>query len=76
MKSSGFACSGRLARGHADDAFAAAPLRAIFADVGALDQAGVGDGDDDTFVGDQVFDRDFALVGNDLGHTRRGVFLL
>ena len=32
-----------FARGHADDAFAAAALRAIRADIGALDKAAVGD---------------------------------
>jgi hypothetical protein len=53
----------RFARGHADDALAAAALGAIGTDVGALDQAGVGDGDDDAFVGDQVFDGDLAFLG-------------
>ncbi len=36
----------------------------------------MGDGDDDPFVGDQVFDGNFALVGNQLGQSRRGVFFL
>ena len=34
----------------------------------------MGDGDDDAFVGDQVFDGDFAFVGDQLGQARRGVF--
>ena len=63
-----------LAGGHADDALAAAALGAIGADGGALDQAGVGDGDDDAFVGDEVFDGDLAFVGDQLGEARGGVF--
>ena len=65
-----------FARGHADDAFAAAALRAIRADVGALDQAAVRERDDDAFVGDEVFDGDLAFVRHDLGLARRGVLLL
>ena len=64
-----------LARGHADDAFAAAALGAVGTDVGPLDQAGVGDGDDDAFVRDEVFNGDLAFVGHDLAQARRGVFL-
>ena len=55
-----------LARGHADDAAAAAALRAVAADVGALDERVVGEGDDDALVGDQVLDGHLALVGDDL----------
>ena len=67
---------GALAGLHADDALAAAALRAVGADVGALDQAAVRDGDDDAFVGDQVLDGDLAFVGHQLGQARRGVLLL
>lgn len=59
---------------HADDAFAAAALSAVAADGGAFDVAGVGDGDDAAFVGDEVFDVDFAFVGDDLGAAGVGVF--
>ena len=45
-----------FARGHADHALAAAALRAIGADRGALDEAAVRDGDDDAFVGDEILD--------------------
>ena len=55
-----------FARGHADDAFAAAALRAVGADGGALDEAVVRERDDDAFVGDEVFDGDLAFVGHDL----------
>ena len=55
-----------LARGHADHAAAAAPLRAVAADVGALDQRIVGDGDDHALVRDEVLDGHLALVGHDL----------
>ena len=65
-----------LARRHANDAFAAAPLGAVGADVRALDQAVVREGDDDAFVGDQIFDRDFAFVRHDLGQARRGILFL
>ena len=34
------------------------------------------EGDDDAFVGDQVFDGDLAFVGHELGQARRGVLLL
>ena len=64
---------GAFAGGHADDALAAAALGAIGADGGALDEAGVGDGDDDAFVGDEVFDGDLAFVGNNVGQARGGV---
>ena len=64
---------GAFARGHADDAFAAATLRAVGADVGALDQAVVGERDDHALVGDQIFDGDLAFVGHQLGQARRGI---
>ena len=55
-----FAC------GHADDPAAPPALRAVAADVRALDQRGVREGDDDALVGDEVLDRHLALVGDDL----------
>ena len=69
-----FGCA--FAGGHADDPFAAAPLGAIGADVGAFDQAVMADGDDDAFIGDEVFDGHFAFVGRQFGQARRGVFFL
>ena len=66
-----------FAGGHADDALAAAALGAIAGlTLVRLMQAGVGEGDDDAFVGDEVFDGDFAFVGHQLGQARRGVFFL
>ena len=66
---------GAFARGHADNPFAAAALGAIGADVRPLDQAGVGEGDDDPLVRDQVLDGDLAFVGHQIRHARRGVLL-
>jgi hypothetical protein len=43
------------------------------ADVGAFDEAVVGEGDDHRFVGDEVLDGDLAFVGDDLGESRGGV---
>ena len=59
-----------FARGHADDALAAAALRAKGADGGAFDEAAVGDADDAAFVGDEILHVDLAFVGHDL--VRRG----
>ena len=59
-----------FARGHADHAFAAAPLRAERADGGALDEAAVRDADDAAFVGDQIFHVDLAFVRHELGQAR------
>jgi hypothetical protein len=44
----------------ADDALAAAFLRAVFGDGCALDEAEVGDGDDATLVGDDVLHAELA----------------
>ena len=66
----------RLAGGHADDALAAPALGAVGGDGGALDEAGVREGDDDALVGDEVFDGDFALVGDNLREAWRGVLFL
>jgi hypothetical protein len=77
MKSAASPSTGRgLAGGHADDPLAAAALRAVFADVGALDQAVVGERDDDRFVGDQVLDGDLALVRHQIGQARVAYFSL
>ena len=51
----------------ADDALAAAFLRAVFGDGGALDEAEMGDGDDAAFVGDDVFHAEIAEGADDLG---------
>ena len=70
----GFALhDGVFAGAHADDAFAAPALGAVRADVGALDEAVVREGDDDAFVGDEVLNRHVALVWDDVGPARRGV---
>src|SRR5439155_347740 len=50
-----------------DDALAAASLPAVRGDREPLDVAGVGHGDDHVLFGDQVLDRELALVGDDLG---------
>src|SRR5437773_10473017 len=65
---------GAFAGGHANDPFAAAPLRAVGTDVGPLDQSVVGQRDDDAFVGNQVFDGNFAFVRHQFGEAWRGVF--
>ena len=46
--------------------FASAPLGVIERSRGALDVARVRDRDDDIFVGDQIFERDFHLLVDDL----------
>src|SRR5438309_1596211 len=50
-----------------DDALAAAPLAAVRGHREPLDVARVGHGDDHVLFGDQVLDRELALVGDDLG---------
>ena len=55
-----------FARRHADDAFAAAPLRAERADRGALDESAVRDADDAALVGDEILHVDLAFVGDEL----------
>ena len=65
-----------FARGHADDAFAAAPLRAKGADRGALDKAVVRDADDAAFVGDEILHVDLAFVRHELGQARAGVLVV
>src|ERR1017187_2015333 len=64
-----------LFRRHADDAFAAAALRAIGTDVGALEQAVVRERDDDALVGNEILDVDLAFVGFEISQARGGVFL-
>lgn len=65
-----------LAGGHADHALAAAFLGAERAHERALDEAVVGEGDNDSLVGNKVFDGHLAFVGNDLGAAWSGVFAL
>ena len=48
-------------------ALAAAPLRAVVVDLGALGVAAAGDRDDDVLLGDEVLDRHVAVEGHDLG---------
>jgi hypothetical protein len=60
----------------ADDALAAALLRAVVGDGGALDEAEVGDGDDAALVGDDVLHAELAGGADDLGAAGRGVFRL
>src|SRR5690606_35969968 len=57
-----------------DDTLAAALLGAELGDAGALDEAGVGDGDDHALVGDDVLHAEVAHVGHDLGFAGGGVF--
>ncbi len=64
-----------FARGHADDAFAAAALRAESADRGAFDETAVGDADDAALVRDEILHVDLAFIGNELGQTRGGVLV-
>ena len=64
-----------FARCHADDAFAAAALRAKRADRGALDEAAVGDADDAAFVARSDPPCDLAFVRHELGQARGGVFV-
>ena len=64
-----------FARRHADHAFAAAALRPERADRGPLDEPAVSNADDATFVRDQILHVDLALVGNELGQSRRRVFV-
>ncbi len=57
-----------LAGAHADAPLAAAALHAVGADRGPLDVAGVGNGDRNVLVGDQILDAELAaLVVDDLG---------
>ena len=55
-----------FARGHADDTFAAASLRAIGTYISPLDQTGMAQRDDHSFIGDQIFDGDVSLVGYEI----------
>jgi hypothetical protein len=65
-----------LVRLGADDALAAAFLRAVVGDGGALDEAEVGDGDDAALVRDDVLHAELAERADDLGAARRGVLRL
>ena len=55
-----------FARGHADDAFAAAPLRPKRADGRAFDKAAVRDADDAAFIRDEILHVDLAFVRHEL----------
>ena len=60
----------------ADDAFAAALLRAVCAYARALYKSVVGNGDYAAFVCDDVFHAEFAFRGHKLGLARRRIFFL
>ena len=63
-----FVLFGRAFAGrHADDPFAAPPLRAIGTDVRSFDQAVMRQSDNHSFIGDKVFNGNLALVRHDLG---------
>ena len=59
----------------ADDAFAAAFLRAEIGHAGAFDEPEVRDCDDHAFIRDDIFHPEFANGVADFGFTRGGVFL-
>src|ERR1043165_7781248 len=65
-----------FARPHADTTFAPASLVAIVRDGGALDVAGVADGDRHVFLGDQVFDTELAFLSENFRPARIAVLLL
>ncbi len=52
---------------HAETPGAAAPLLAVGGDGRALEVAGVGDGDGDLLVGDEVFELELGGLVDDLG---------
>ena len=61
---------------HADAAGAAAALLAVGADGGALEVAGVRDGDGDLLVGDEVFELEVGGFVEDLGAAGVAVLVL
>ena len=67
---------GALPRSHADYSLAAAPLRPIRTDIGALNQSIMRERDDDSFIGNQVFNRNLSLIRHQLGQPRGCVFFL
>ena len=58
---------------HAETSGAAAALLAVGGDGGALEVAGVGDGDGDLLVGDEVFEGEFGCFVDDLSAARVAV---
>src|SRR6185295_15821980 len=56
-----------LPEGRARHTLAAALLRAVVVDLGALGIAGAGDGDDHLLAGDEVLHRDLAVERHDRG---------
>src|SRR5947209_11378734 len=65
-----------FARGHTDDAFAAAALRPEGADGRPLDEPAVSNAYDAALIRDQVLHVDLALVRDELGQAWAGVLLL
>src|SRR5262249_15976784 len=70
-----FFFGGAFPRLHADDPFAAAPLRAKCAYSRALDKAAMSDADDATLIADKIFDIDFALFRTEFRHARGPVLV-
>src|SRR5437764_811104 len=64
-----------LARLHANDAFAAAPLCTKRTNGGALNKTAVRDVDDATLIGNEVLHIDLRLIRNDFRQARRTVFV-
>ena len=58
-----------LARGHADDAFAAAALRPKRAHGRTLDETAVRDADDAALVGDEILHVDLAFIDCELSQA-------
>src|SRR5580704_9164827 len=61
---------------HPDDASSATSLRAKFAFRRPLDVAAVGDGDDASFIGDQILESDVSLFGKDRGEPFGSILVL
>src|SRR5436190_23139525 len=70
-----FLLGSAFARLHADDSLAAAALRAKRAHRCPFDETAIRDADDSTFVGDEVFHVDLALIWRDLSQPRRSIFV-
>src|ERR1700737_3115126 len=70
-----FLFGGAFTRGHADDAFAAAPLRAKCAYRCPFDETAMGDADDAALVGDEIFHIDLPFVGCKFGAPRAAMFV-
>src|SRR5262249_53131836 len=66
---------GAFARLHANDPFAAAPLRAKCVYRGALNKAAMSDADDATLIGDEIFHIDLRLVGSNFRQARGAVLV-